>query len=431
MTAQRDPERLIRAFLDEGPTDLPDRAFDAVRAHIDRTRQRTVLGSWRNPPMPTFFRFAPIAVAIALVAVVGTLVITGRPNLPSSPAPSATNQPVQPTFVPSTALAYRWPQALVAGDYATSFAWDLPFAVAFTLPAGWESRDIEIVKGDMSIAVALPWDLFDDPCATTPKVLDAGSTPEDFARALATNASLTVGEQSHVNLGGVTATALTYRARAGVECVGEGSKLWSSPEWLILPVTPLGTPWWPLRAGLHRLWVLDVDGQRLVLDATTGANPTPAKEAELQEVLDSLRFVAPVERRSLGTCQVALTSPAAGAPVIPPGPVTMSDRHDPILAGVLPVGFIEPPISAHLDYRVSDVTGSGPESMRPRVGVVADAGSGKDGLATLLAESSTVPGSRDLLGTFLLDAPGTWWLRVSIPYAGCVYQQPIVVAGPG
>jgi hypothetical protein len=64
-------------------------------------------------------------------------------------------------------------------------------------------------------------------------------------------------------------------------------------------------------------------------------------------------------------------------------------------------------------------------------GVVADAGSGKDGLATLLAESSTVPGSRDLLGTFLLDAPGTWWLRVSIPYAGCVYQQPIVVAGPG
>ena len=63
MTTPRDPDRLIRAFLDEGSTELPDRAYDAVRAHIERTRQRVVIGPWREPPMPTIARFAVAAAA--------------------------------------------------------------------------------------------------------------------------------------------------------------------------------------------------------------------------------------------------------------------------------------------------------------------------------------------------------------------------------
>ena len=47
MTAPRDPDRLIRAFIDEGMTELPDRAYDAVRSHIDQTHQRVVIGPWR------------------------------------------------------------------------------------------------------------------------------------------------------------------------------------------------------------------------------------------------------------------------------------------------------------------------------------------------------------------------------------------------
>ena len=44
MTAPRDPDRLIRAFLDEGPTELPDRAYDAVRS---RHRPNTSTGRHR------------------------------------------------------------------------------------------------------------------------------------------------------------------------------------------------------------------------------------------------------------------------------------------------------------------------------------------------------------------------------------------------
>ena len=36
-------------YLDTGPTQLPDRSFDAVREAIDDTRQRVVIGPWRTP----------------------------------------------------------------------------------------------------------------------------------------------------------------------------------------------------------------------------------------------------------------------------------------------------------------------------------------------------------------------------------------------
>jgi len=36
MRSTRDPDLLIKAFLDEGIDELPDRSFDAVRTAIDR-----------------------------------------------------------------------------------------------------------------------------------------------------------------------------------------------------------------------------------------------------------------------------------------------------------------------------------------------------------------------------------------------------------
>ena len=58
MTAPRETDRLIRAFLHEGGTELPDRAFDAVRRDIHRTRQRVVIGPWREPDMSNLARVA-------------------------------------------------------------------------------------------------------------------------------------------------------------------------------------------------------------------------------------------------------------------------------------------------------------------------------------------------------------------------------------
>ena len=71
MTAPRDPDRRIRAFLDEGPEELPDRAYDAVRASIDQTRQRAVIGPWREPDMSTIARLGAAAAVLVVAVMVG------------------------------------------------------------------------------------------------------------------------------------------------------------------------------------------------------------------------------------------------------------------------------------------------------------------------------------------------------------------------
>lgn len=384
--------------------------------------------------MPAFARQATFVAALASVAVVGVLLFKLVPM-----SPGFTPPPPTPTTVPaptsagespassSASLTYRWPRPLDAGRYATSMAWDLPFAMAFTVPAGWESRDVEVIRGAMSVSMQLPWDLFEDPCSASSSTIDSGASTLDFAHALAAVPGLTVGTPAATTFGGFTGTSVTYEATS-VACVGESSALWSNPEWMILPVTPLGPPTWPVRAGVHRLWILEAPSVgRLVIDATAGAGATAADGAAVQAILDSIEFVPPTEARAIGACSVALTMPAnPSQAVAPDGTVPMGTGTYPI-KGPVSADLFGPPY-AQVDFRVSGVTGSGPPSDRPWAKAVPPTGSTATGAATLT--SAPEAGSPDVVGSFLLDGPGTWWIGVSIPYANCAWQQPIrVTAG--
>src|SRR5665647_3837585 len=95
MRSTRDPDLLIKAFLDEGIDELPDRSFDAVRTAIDQTRQWAVIGLWKEPQIMNATRLAIAAVAIVVVAV---LAIKFLPTTNVGPAPT-------PTLTPSASPA--------------------------------------------------------------------------------------------------------------------------------------------------------------------------------------------------------------------------------------------------------------------------------------------------------------------------------------
>ena len=72
MRASRDPEPLIQGFLAEGTDKLPVRVYDEVRAGIERTRQRPVIGRWPLPAAgPAWFAIA--AAVVVGIAVGGSL----------------------------------------------------------------------------------------------------------------------------------------------------------------------------------------------------------------------------------------------------------------------------------------------------------------------------------------------------------------------
>lgn len=95
MTATRDPDRLLRAWLDLMPDEVPDRVIAAVLQATEGTLQvRRPLGpaSWRFPTMNRR-SFAATAVLIAAVAG-GIVVLSGatqqlNPSLEPTPTPSS------------------------------------------------------------------------------------------------------------------------------------------------------------------------------------------------------------------------------------------------------------------------------------------------------------------------------------------------------
>lgn len=98
MSASRDADRLIHAFLLEGEERLSDQVYDAVRAGIDHKRQRVVIGPWR---MPTMNKFVPIGLGIA--AVLAVLLLGSR--LLASPTGTVGGPGVEPTSTPEASVA--------------------------------------------------------------------------------------------------------------------------------------------------------------------------------------------------------------------------------------------------------------------------------------------------------------------------------------
>ena len=98
MTAPRDPERLIQTFLHEGEERLEDQVYDAVRAQIERKRQRAFIGPWRTPNMNKFVTIGLGAAAVVVVVLIGAQLLgspgggLGNPSSPSQ-EPTATAEP--------------------------------------------------------------------------------------------------------------------------------------------------------------------------------------------------------------------------------------------------------------------------------------------------------------------------------------------------
>ena len=149
MTTPRDPDTRLRAYLDDGPTELPIRSYEAVDARIARTRQRVVFGPRRDLRMPNLSRAVSIAAAAILVTL-ALAIATAGPG--GSPAPSAVPPPstspsLTPAATPSpspTPAIYRWPGALAAGTYDTNMAWGQELVFHFTVGDGWQAQDINI-----------------------------------------------------------------------------------------------------------------------------------------------------------------------------------------------------------------------------------------------------------------------------------------------
>jgi hypothetical protein len=305
MTARRNHDDLIRAFLAEGQTDLPDQAFDAIRRDIHQTRQRVVIGPWREPDMAIFTRVAIAAVAVVTFGLAWVNVGPGQPGPGGQPLPSQTASPT-----PS-------PLGLPVGDLelplepgATYITTD-PFLVrvTFTAPDGWVGRlgaqylAFTNPTGRDAPAYGVVFSIIDkvaaDPCHFDQGFKDVpGSSVDALVTALTDVPGLDASNPSDVRVDGYAGKQLTLTAPASFE----GCTL--SPDGYVVEQL-LGTNH-PFIAGQRsRLWILDVDGQRLVIDLPEAPDQTAQERADAQAVFDSIRIVATDTLTGVGTLKPA------------------------------------------------------------------------------------------------------------------------------
>lgn len=95
MSTDRETTRIVRSWLEEGVTALPDRVLDTVLDQVPATPQRrSWWPAWRSNSMNTYAKLIAAAAAVVLVAVVGYQFLPGtggtggQPSIAPSPSPT-------------------------------------------------------------------------------------------------------------------------------------------------------------------------------------------------------------------------------------------------------------------------------------------------------------------------------------------------------
>jgi hypothetical protein len=308
MTDDRSLERAARSWLENGPTEAPDRAVEAALLRIQTLPQeRDLRIPWRFPTMTTPARIAAAAV-IGVLAVGGALFMLGRPDQTNvggpGPSPSET---ISPSTSPSASPA---PSASPVGQLAAGTHVRTPFSkpgsdacftppqpgcidttnddaisITFTVPDGWSGTDDGVTPTDStadahdaSLLFIRGASLYTDPCRNTgaPEI-PVGPTVDDFTNAVADHPLLEVTAPVDVTLGGYSGKYLELQVPADLAGC---------------PVYRPWEPWYYAQSAGERwhLWILDVDGVRVVIQSIDHAETSAARRAELQGIVDSIQI---------------------------------------------------------------------------------------------------------------------------------------------
>ena len=308
MTAPHDLDRQLDAFLTDGPTELPDPSFDAVRDRMETTRQRVVIGPWRMPDMNKFVPVGLGAAAVVVALVIGAQVLgppaPGGVGAAPSPTPTATAAPT-PTPTP---VSTTWTGIPEGPFVVTGSADPVPVTLDIT-SSGWVSLpEFDVVsKGDDGLdspetvgAALLAWtwptgtgfNVYRDPCQWLTTIPETpATTPDEIAAAFAAQASTDATAPVDVTVGGFAGKAVTVRVPMAFDVPNatREEKFADCDRDLFAFYGIEGETGEARNAQgagqIDELWILGVNGAIVILDATYG----PAAPARL---VDELRALA-------------------------------------------------------------------------------------------------------------------------------------------
>ena len=263
MSTDRDVTRIVRSWMDEGVTQLPDRVLDLVLDQLPATPQRRA--GWLARILTLTNKTTRLALAAAVVAaLVFGFRFLSTPTIGDkaepTPTPSvAASPPVSPISRPNAS----WP--LDAGTYSLP---DFPLVVTFTVPTGWHSCSESLVEQgvchrstdaqfDTRVSFLIVENVVADPCSLGDEPLDppVGPSVDDLVTAISNLAGFEASAAALVTVDGYDGKRFTVTSPQDPGC--------DLKSWATVDHTN------GIHAGeVNLLEILDVNGTRLVIAGT-------------------------------------------------------------------------------------------------------------------------------------------------------------------
>ena len=186
------------------------------------------------------------------------------------------------------------PAPLQEGRYAIPFigaAEDAPWGEV-EVPAGWGQDRLMLATGpDLDphlrrVELVAVDRVPPDPCGGA--MDPVAPSVQAIVSALSDQRTVQPSAVQSTSIGGYSGRLLKFRVPSGLDV----EKCWNGAGGL--RATGSGGSWTSVFPGwTYRIWVLDVAGDPLVILAAHGPRTTPAERAELTEIVEHIRFVAP------------------------------------------------------------------------------------------------------------------------------------------
>lgn len=312
-----DPEttRIVRSWLDEGVTQLPDRVLDVVLDQVPATRQRrlTWWPAWWVSDVNTTLKLGLAAAVLAMVAVIGINVLggtsnVGGPGLEPTTTPQASIGEPTASPVPSStpvALLPEGPYMLSDDEFDDG---SRSVAITVTIPApGWygtpgsgilENGPPEENFGPEDAGIIGPFvgDIYvpADPCRWLAGMPDApATTVDEVVTALQSQASRDASVPVDITVDGHAGMSITLHVPD--DAVFAECDQADDARFCTLTVDDPATchRYHQFPGQIDELWIVDVNGEVVVIDAMwSDATPAEAVE-ELRAIRDSIAFGVP------------------------------------------------------------------------------------------------------------------------------------------
>jgi hypothetical protein len=289
MSTDRETTRIVRSWLEDGVTRLPDNVLDAVLDELPSTHQRRVTWwpTWRPFEMNNTAKLALTAAAVLVVAFLGIRYLlpadVGGPA--ETPIPTATPSPQSLTY--SSTL-----QDIEPGTYSIPPGRWTPATLTFTMPAGWDMQYLGFAKnrdepGEVGWATYIVTHVYTDTCAAEGEfeLAPIGPTVDDLVNALQALGGAEVSPPVPTTIDGYPAQRVDVAMSEDIDladCRVPALQIWANAA---------ETDFYSRIPGaIDSIYVVDVEGETLAITASRMTASSASDVDELNRIIESIQI---------------------------------------------------------------------------------------------------------------------------------------------